>query len=70
MARQTVRQNLPTELQWMYEDLVQQGVVNVARDAIMEPDTVVDDDDQERLDGYDLDENFRRRVNYAPFDAE
>jgi cytochrome c551/c552 len=42
----------------MYEDLVQQGVVNVARDAIMEPDTVVDDDDQERLDGYDLDENF------------
>jgi hypothetical protein len=54
MARQTVRQNLTAM------DVRRPGTARSCEcgtDAIMEPDTVVDDD-QERLDGYDLDENF------------
>jgi hypothetical protein len=63
MAKQTVRSNLPTELQWMYEDLKMQGVVDVARDAVLEPEAgevapEQEEEAQERLDGYDLDEHF------------
>lgn len=64
MARQAVRQNLPSELQWMYNDLKDQGVIDVARDAVMDEEGTAQDaaeavpaeGEEDRQDGYDLDE--------------
>ena len=52
MARQMVRQSLPSELQWMYGELKEQGIVDVVRDAVIDG---VDEEFEEDA-GYDLDE--------------